>query len=309
MTQQPNQTPNNNAPAKNKPTITEYVQSDIDRLIAENAFSIPQDYAVGNAIQSAYLNILTVVDRDKKPALTVCEQSSIVYAIKSMIVQGLNVDKKQGYFIVYGNQLQFQRSYFGTLAVAKRFASVADIIPQVILKGDEVETEIINGEERIIVHKRKRNFDTTISADSIIGAYCIVKLRNGGVRWEIMDKGQIQAAWNKSKNPGQTTHKEFPDQMAKKTVIGRALKLIINSSDDTPLLVKNFIESGYVEGEDDDIPALEETAFTELVDADAMMAEQAPEAPKEAEVKPIRKVELKSESKVEQTTLPVGNPF
>ena len=309
MTQQPNQTPNNNAPAKAKPTITEYVQSDIDRLIAENAFSIPQDYAVGNAIQSAYLNILTVVDKDKKPALIVCEQSSIVYAIKSMIVQGLNVDKKQGYFIVYGNQLQFQRSYFGTLAVAKRFASVADIIPQVILKGDEVETEIINGEERIIVHKRKRNFDTTISTDSIIGAYCIVKLRNGGVRWEIMDKGQIQAAWNKSKNLGQTTHKEFPDQMAKKTVIGRALKLIINSSDDTPLLVKNFIESGYVEGEDDDIPALEETAFTELVDADAMMAEQAPEAPKEAEVKPLRKAELKSEPKIEQATLPVDKPF
>jgi len=254
------------APAVHKATITEYVQSDIDKLISENAFSIPQDYAVGNAIQSAYLNILTVVDKDKKPALSVCEQSSIVYAIKSMIVQGLNVDKKQGYFIIYGNQLQFQRSYFGTLAVAKRFANVADVIPQVILKGDEVETEIINGEERIIEHKRKRNFDATITADSIIGAYCIIKLKNGGVRWEIMDKGQIQAAWNKSKT-GQAVHKEFPDQMAKKTVIGRALKLIINSSDDTPLLVKNFIESGYVADDEETTDQIQipETAFSQTI--------------------------------------------
>ena len=36
-----------------------------------------------------------------------------------------------------------------------------------------------------------------------------------------------------------------------KTVIGRALKLIINSSDDAPILVKAFNESGYVADEDD----------------------------------------------------------
>jgi hypothetical protein len=97
--------------------------------------------------------------------------------------------------------------------------------------------------------------------------------------------------------------------MAKKTVIGRALKLLINSSDDAPLLIKAFNESEYLEGEDEDIPELEDSAFSELVDADAMMAEQAPEAPKEADTKSLRKAELKSESKVEQATLPVGNPF
>jgi len=248
-------------PAATQVSITDYVQKDIDKLISENGLVMPPDYAVGNAIQSAYLTLLNVVDRDKRPALTVCDKSSIVYAIRNMIIQGLNVDKKQGYFIVYGNQLQFQRSYFGTLAVAKRFANVQDIVPQFILKGDEVETEIINGEEQIISHKRKRNFEETVSIDSIVGAYCIIKLRNGGVKWEIMDKGQIHAAWNKSKT-GQAVHKEFPDQMAMKTVIGRALKLIINSSDDAPILVKAFNESGYV-ADEDDTPQISEFAIPE----------------------------------------------
>lgn len=312
MTQQPNQAqptqPMDPKVEKQKMEMTEFVQTKIDGWVKDNSLVVPPGYALGNAIQSAYLKILSLVDKNKAPVLQACEKYSIAHAIENMAIQGLTVDKNQGYFIAYGNQLNFQRSYFGTIAVAKRFGNVADVQAQVIVQGDEVDTEMINGELRVTGHKIKNFFDREITYDNIKGAYCIVKLRNGGIKWEVMTRAQILAAWNKSPSQ-QGVHKEFPDQMAKKTVIGRALKLLINSSDDYPILVKAFNESGYVEGEDDVIPALEETAFTELVDADAMMAEQAPEAPKEAEVKPLRKAELKSEPKIEQATLSVGNPF
>lgn len=307
MTQQPTQTAST-AVAKKQIDIASVAQEQIDKLIADNGLVLPDNYAVGNAIQEAYLTILDVKDMNKQPALTVCDQASVVRSIRNMVIQGLSVGKKQGYFIVYGNQLSFQRSYFGTLAVAKRFANVIDIIAQVIIKGDETDTEIINGEERVTKHVRKNRFEQTVTFDNIIGTYAIVKFKNGSIKWEIMDGQQIHAAWNKSKT-SQGTHKEFPDQMAKKTVIGRALKLVINSSDDAPLLVKAFNESNYVEDSDEGLIGLEESAFTEAVDVDEVMSEPPSEALKTADTKPLPKHEQSQRKSAEQTSLLGKDPF
>lgn len=312
MTQKPNQTqptqPIDPKVERQKMEMTEYVQAKIDGWVKDNSLVVPPGYAIGNAIQAAYLKLLAIKDKNGAPVLASCEKHSIAQAMENMCIQGLSVDKNQGYFIAYGNQLQFQRSYFGTIAVAKRMAGVIGVQPQMILKGDEVEIEIINGELRVTNHKPLKYLEREVTYDNFIGAYCIVKLKNGGIKWEVMTRSQILAAWSKSPSQ-QAVHHAFPDQMAMKTVISRALKILINTSDDYPILVNAFNESGYVDGEDDDTPVLEDSAFTELVDADSMMTEQAPEAPKEAEVKTTRKPELKSESKAEQTTLPVGNPF
>jgi recombination protein RecT len=187
MTQQPTQTATT-AVAKKPLDIAAIAQSQIDKLISENGIVLPDNYAVGNAIQEAYLAILDVKDKNSQPALAVCDQASVVRSIRNMVIQGLTVGKKQGYFIVYGNQLNFQRSYFGTIAVAKRFAGVlGEPTAMIVIKGDETDTEIINGEERVTKHARKNRFEQTITFDNIIGAYCIVHLRNGGVKWEVMD--------------------------------------------------------------------------------------------------------------------------
>jgi len=278
MTQQAQQTQQQSSAVAKKPIdIAAVAQNQIEKLINEDGLVLPPNYAASNAIQEAYLAILDVKDKNKQPALAVCDHASVVRAVRNMVIQGLTVGKKQGYFIVYGNQLNFQRSYFGTLAVAKRFASVADVVAQVVVKGDETETEIINGEERVTKHVRKNRFESTVTYDNIAGAYCIVKLRNGGVKWEVMNRAQILAAWNKSPSQ-QAVHKEFPDQMAKKTVISRALKLLINSSDDAPLLVKAFNESEFVPGDEDEI---ETHAFTEAIDVDTLMPDNPVEETKQ----------------------------
>jgi len=248
-------------------SIAEYAQKDIEKLVNNNDVILPEDYSVGNAIQAAYLKLLTVKDTKGDYAMKTCNPTSITNSVRAMLIQGLSVDKNQGYFIAYGDQLSFQRSYFGTLAVAKRFTNVVDLETQVIVEGDEVTVEIINGEMRVTNHKIKNFFDRTITKDNIKGAYCIVKLKGGFEKWEVMNREQIMAAWKKSKNTAQTVHGEFPDQMAKRTVINRALKLIINSSSDKPLFVKAFNESGYIDTEDNETPTLTipETAFATTI--------------------------------------------
>lgn len=72
---------------------------------------------------------------------------------------------------------------------------------------------------------------------------------------------QIKQAWMQGAMKGQSgAHKNFTDQMAKKTVISRALKLYISSSDDEYLL-ENEAEPVKTEEKKE---TLEEVDFTEV---------------------------------------------
>lgn len=191
--------------------------------------SFPPNYSVSNALNSAYLILQETVDKDKKCVLQSCSKQSIAAALMDMTVQALNPMKKQCYFVAYGGKLTLMRSYQGTMAVAKR-AGAKKIVAEVIYKGDTFEYHIEDGIK--IIDKHVQDFNS-IDNSNIIGAYAIITLEDY-VYTEIMPIGQIKKAWSKGYGykDGQGVHGDFADQMAKKTVINRACKNIINSSDD-----------------------------------------------------------------------------
>jgi recombination protein RecT len=89
-----------------------------------------------------------------------------------MVVQGLNPDKKQCYFIVYGNKLQMQRSYFGSMAVAKAVnPEIEDIYADVIYEGDEFEYCKVRGRNVVVKHIQTIE---NVKKDKIKAAYCSV---------------------------------------------------------------------------------------------------------------------------------------
>lgn len=216
-------------------TVVDYLSSGIHNSL-QSGMKAPEGYDVDTAIQSAYLKILEAKDMNKKPALEVCTQQSLVNAVRSMVIMGLQPDKTQGYFIVRGNQLTFMPSYFGMQMMIKRDVGVKDVYAQVVLKGDELETEIRNGEEYVVEgsHKRKRVWDgkPQMTRENIVGAYAIVKFPDGSERHQIMDKEQLEQAWTKSSSKAQSVHNEFPEQMAHRTVINRLAKKLLNTSTD-----------------------------------------------------------------------------
>lgn len=150
-----------------------------------------------------------------------------------MIVQGLNPMKKQCYFVAYGGKLTLSRSYQGTMAIAKRVGAKT-IDAEIIYDGDEFEYHIENGIK--VLDKHKQDF-MAIDNTKIRGAYCVIVMEDGRTHLEIMNIGQIKKAWSKGYGykEGSGVHSDFADQMAKKTVINRACKNIINSSDDAYL--------------------------------------------------------------------------
>lgn len=213
--------------------VSEQVLARIEQFQRDGGMVIPKNYSVENHMKSAWLILQATQDRSGQPALAVCTKESIANALLDMVLQGLSVSKKQGYFIVYGNQLLFQRSYFGSIALAKRAGGIkGEPVANVIYEGDEFVYSIDPKTARmsIVKHEQKiENIDNT----KIKGAYALVTLADGTTQLTVMSWQQIQKAWAQGATKGSSpAHKNFAEEMAKKTVIGRACKAIINSSDD-----------------------------------------------------------------------------
>ena len=134
--------------------ITDQVSGKLAEL-EQSGLQLPPNYNAQNALKSAFFKIKEVQDKNKKPALEVCTRESIANTLLDMVTQGLSPAKTQCYFVVYGNQLQLNRSYFGTQAVLKRLSGVKDIWANVIYDGDEFDYSIEDGRERLVKHETK----------------------------------------------------------------------------------------------------------------------------------------------------------
>jgi recombination protein RecT len=167
-----------------------------------------------------------------------------------MVVEGLSVLKKQGYFIPYDKELTWIRSYQGSIALAKRVAEVKEVNAVVVYQNDlfEYGIDVKTGRQVIYKHDQKLG---NIANDKIIAAYAIVIYKDGSTDATVMSMDEIRTAWNQGAPKGNSpAHKNFTQEMAKKTVINRACKTPINSSTDVILV------GGYDE-ENDEAPTID----------------------------------------------------
>ena len=223
-------------------TPTKFAESTVDLVLSKvtgfqtnGDLKLPPNYSAENAVRSAWLMLQEIQDMNKQPVLTVCSKESIANALLDMVLQGLSPVKKQCYFIAYGGKLQMQRSYMGTIAIAKRVSNVVDATANIIYQGDKFKYQIdpASGKKKIVEHDQEfENIDIA----KIKGAYAIVIMSDGSTHTELMTMQQIRTSWAMGKAKGDSpAHRQFPDQMAMKTVINRALKVLIGSSNDSSL--------------------------------------------------------------------------
>lgn len=211
-----------------------HVLTKINDLIGSGQLVLQPNYSAANALQSAWFKLIEIPKGKDKPLIELCTKSSIANALFKMVADGLNPAKNQVYFIPYGQKLECQRSYQGTIAIAKRYGKLANIAANVIYENDEFtfEIDVETGYKKIKSHVS--SIDNI--GGKIKGAYAVCTLTDGTTFAEIMSVQQIQKSWDQGiMKGGSPAHKNFDDQMVKKTVINRACKTLINSSDDTAL--------------------------------------------------------------------------
>lgn len=218
--------------AKQEKTIVDSVQKRIAEMQNSGSIELPNNYSVGNALKSAYLILQETQTSGKKPVLQACTQESIANSLLDMATQGLNPSKDQCYFIAYGNKLTMERGYLGTIALTKRIKGVKDVKGYAVYKDDKFELgfDILTGKQKILEFCPGLNRDPK----NLVGAFALILGDNEILHTEYMDINQIHKAWEQGSMKGNSgAHKNFPDQMAIKTVINRACKYYVSTSDDS----------------------------------------------------------------------------
>lgn len=225
--------------------ITDNVLNKVNRFKETGELFFPENYSPENALKSAMLVLQETETKDKNPVLEYCTRESIANSLLEMVIQGLSPMKKQCDFIAYGQKLTLQREYHGTIALARRFGGVKDVNANIIYEGDKFvyEIEPNMGNKKIVKHEQDfKNIDN----EKIAGAYAVLTFedQNKPSYLEIMNMSQIRKAWMQGATKGQSpAHRNFPGEMAKKTVIGRACKLFISSSNDSSLALAERVSN------------------------------------------------------------------
>lgn len=204
--------------------VTSNVATRINQMKDSDGLMIAPKYSVSNALSSAYHAL-------KNGDLLNKDQDSIYNALFDMVTQGLSPAKNQCYFVPYGNTVKLTRSYFGTMKVVKQLPEVKDIYAEVIYKGDDFKIKNENGRKVFVSH----DTDWMNADNEIVGAYCIIEKEDGEKILTVMTKKEIDKSWSKAKT--KNVQNDFPQEMAKRTVINRAAKQFFNTSDDNDLFV------------------------------------------------------------------------
>lgn len=192
--------------------------------LCEAGFTMPKDYSYVNAVKMSLLKIQELKDKNGNSALDVCTPASVQTALFQMCCKGLNAALNQIYFVVRGNVLCAQDSYFGKVLMVKRIYPNWNPNPVVIREDDVFEYAIdaTTGRKYVVKHEQKlENMDK-----GFVGAY--MYLPTGELY--IMTKKQIMQAWSKSSSAQQLTHKQFDEKMCQKTIVNSGCNMIINST-------------------------------------------------------------------------------
>lgn len=228
--------------------------------LCEAGFNMPKDYNFVNAIKMSMLKLQDTKDKNGKSALEVCTPVSIQTALFRMCCKGLNAALNQVYFVVRGNVLCDQDSYFGKVLMVKRIYPDWNPVPVVIREGDEFELGVDTKTGAKFVAKHKTKLENT--DNGFVGGY--MYLPTGELF--VMTKKQIMTAWSKSSSREQTTHKTFDEKMVGKTLVNSGCNMIINSTpeyqmglDDETNEIENKLPSTFDDAEEfvEDEPAKE----------------------------------------------------
>lgn len=231
---------------QNQPTtgVTQIINQAINqytKMVEDKVFDIPENYSYKNAIQAARYLISKPIEKGPnkgKAIVDICTKESILKTIMEMAQKGLNPDKKQCYFIPYGNTCTLSISYQGSVALAKRGGEdIGEVYGYAVYKDDLLDLSF-NPQRGVFEIESYKPDISKWTKPGITGAFAVITDKAGEVKYtEYMTMEQIQDSWNMGGAKGNSpAHQNFPDQQAIKTVKSRAVKSFVNTADDSEIV-------------------------------------------------------------------------
>ena len=213
----------------------------------------------------------------QNPDLAKCTPSSFMGALLQACQLGLepNTPLGQAYLIPYNNgragnkECQFQIGYKGLIELAHRSGELKSIESHVVYNNDVFEFEY--GLEPKLKHIPTQEADK----GDVVWVYAVYHLVNGGYGFEVMSKADINAHRNKfSKAKNSPAWTNSWDEMAKKTVVKKALKYAPLKSDFQIAITADEATVNMVQADDGEVDLIQaEYTVEEDVTEDTPQAE------------------------------------
>lgn len=154
------------------------------------------------------------------PKLQTCTPQSFLGAMMQAAQLGVepNTPLGQAYLIPYGSVCQFQIGYKGLIDLAYRSGEVSSIQAHEVHENDTFEYEYG-------LEPKLRHVPAMTDRGPVTYYYAVLKLKNGGVGFEVMSRDDVEAfARKKSKAYSNGPWETDFDEMAKKTVLKKVMK-------------------------------------------------------------------------------------
>jgi len=189
-------------------------------------------------LSAAFARLQAKLAVDNKPcnftALS-CHEAALTAAYFGVDPAG---SLNSGFFVPYGNILQFQCGYNGLRELVMRTGYFQSVESQVVYEGEKVELDLAT---KTVKHP----VDFAARKGEIVGAYMLAVRTDGSRYLEIMSKNELDKA--KRNTPA---WRDWPGEMYRKTVLKRGCKHLPVSSQDRRLIDKavehdNAVESRY----------------------------------------------------------------
>ncbi len=190
------------------------------RMRRQIEMAIPKHLTPDRLLRVAMTSIRT------NPALLDCTPQSLLACVMGCAQLGLEPEPflGQAYLVPYYNkkkgcrEAQLIPGYRGYIALARRSGQVESVSAQCVYENDDFDLQY--GIDEKLNHKPARG-----DRGDLVGAYVIFKYKDGGYSFDYMPKGDIEKIRRRSKSPDSGPWATDYEEMAKKTVIRRHVKI------------------------------------------------------------------------------------
>ena len=203
-------------------TVEHFLKQNVDAIQAV----LPKGILAQRLLKAVQMGIR------RTPALAGCTQSSLLACVMECASLGLQPGVLgQAWFIPFKNEktgrleCQLVVGYRGLLHLARNTGELKGVSAQAVHTTDKFD--VLLGTDPKIHHVPDENPpDTDKDVDAFRAAYVVFWLQDGGMQFDIMFRKDVEKIRGRSKAADKGPWRTDYDEMAKKTVIRRAAKLL-----------------------------------------------------------------------------------
>lgn len=188
----------------------------LEKSKVQIAVALPKHLSADRMLRVAMTSI------QRTPALLACSQASLIGAIIQAAQLGLEPDGVLGhaYLVPYKDVCQLIVGYKGLIDLARRSGQLSTIYARVVYSKDQFEYSF--GLQEKLEHIPTRDTD---DPGEMLYAYAVIKMKDGGIQFDVMSKREIEAIRTRSPAGNKGPWISDTAEMWKKTVLRRVCKM------------------------------------------------------------------------------------